>query len=221
MTEAESFPFLTPEMRRTFGWRLRVVRAAKGRLLLAAGAKSSDVFCLLEGRAHISLHSPHGREVSVRELGPGDVFGELAALDGGPRSASIVAVTAVRLEVMERGDFLTCLKASPDASLWLARRLGAEVRRLTERVFELSALSMRARLHAELLRLARVAAPDIVLSPAPTHEDLARRIGATREAVTRELRDLTRAGVIASGKRRIQFLDFARLEESAAASSGL
>lgn len=217
----ESFPFLTPELHRVYGWRLRTVRAAKGRLLLAAGAKSSDVFCLLEGRAHILLHSPHGREVSVRELEPGDVFGELAALDGGPRSASIVAVTGVRLAVMERADFLACLNASPEAALWLARRLGAEVRRLTERVFELSALSMRARLHAELLRLARMVAPALVMSPAPTHEDLARRIGSTREAVTRELRDLTRAGVIASGKRRIQFLDFARLEATAAAASSL
>ncbi|MFT3810475.1 MAG: Crp/Fnr family transcriptional regulator [Micropepsaceae bacterium] len=221
MTDPEPFAFLTTGMRRAFGARLRMVKAVKGRLLLAAGADSSDVFCLLEGRAHIALHSPQGREVPVRELEPGDVFGELAALDGGPRSASVVAITGVRLAVMQRKDFLACLQASPEASLWLARRLGAEVRRLTERVFELSALSMRARLHAELLRLARVAAPAVIVSPAPTHEDLARRIGATREAVTRELRELTRAGVIASAKRRIEFLDFARLEESAVAASGL
>ena len=220
-TRTQPFAFLTPAMRRAFGPRLRHVRAPKGRTLLAAGAASSDVFCLTEGQARIAIHSQQGREVSVRDLSPGDVFGELAALDGGPRSASVIAASAVTLAVMERDAFIACLERSPEAALWLARRLGAEVRRLTERVFELSALTMRARLHAELLRLARLAAPEPELLPAPTHEELARRIGANREAVTRELRDLVRAGVIATGKRRITFLDFTRLEEAAAAAHSL
>lgn len=212
------FDFLTPELRKAVAPRLRRVRAADGRTLLATGAASSDVYCLTKGHARIVLHSPGGREVSVRELEPGAVFGELAALDGGPRSASVIARGAVEMSVMARADFLSCLDSSPEAALWLARRLGAEVRRLTERVFELSALNTAARLHSELLRLARSIAPDNVLSPAPTHEELANRIGSHREAVTREIRRLVSQGALATAPRRLTFLDLGKLQIAAAAS---
>lgn len=206
------FRFLPPSLRRRIAGRLSERRMAAGRTLLAIGARTRDVSCIVEGRARIVLYSRDGREVSVRELGPGDVFGELAALDGGQRSASVVALTPVTVSVMARADFLNCLDASPAASLWLARRLGAEVRRLTERVFELSALSMQAKLHCELLRLARLAGPAATLSPAPTHEELANRIGSNREAVTRELRRLVRLGIIATRRRQLAFRDLERLE---------
>ncbi len=209
---APPFAFLPARLRRELGERLRETRADAGKTLLASGARSLDVFCIVQGRARIVLHSQEGREVSVREIGPGDVFGELAALDGGPRSAGVVALTPVRLAVLARADFLACLENTPAAALWLARRLGAEVRRLTERVFELSALNTQARLHCELLRLARLAAPATLIAPAPTHEELANRIGSHREAVTRELRRLARLGVIATGHKRLEFRDLERLE---------
>lgn len=199
-------------MRAALPGRLHEIRAAAAETILASGARSLNVFCILEGRAHVVLHSREGRAVSVREIGPGDVFGELAALDGGPRSASVVALTPTRLAIMARADFLACLETSAAASLWLARRLGAEVRRLTERVFELSALNTQARLHCELLRLTRLAAPATTIAPAPTHEELASRIGAHREAVTRELRRLAVAGVLKTGHRRIEIRDLERLE---------
>lgn len=208
----QPFAFIPPDMRRQVAPRLRIVRAPRGRTLLATGTRSPDVLCLLEGVARIVLHSRNGREISVRDLEPGEVFGELSALDGEPRSATVVAVTPVRIAVMARSDFLACLEASPAAALWLARRLGAEVRRLTERVFELSALSATARIHCELLRLARLVAPDTVVSPAPTHEELAARVSTTREAVTRELRRLTVLGAIATRPRRIEFLDLRKLD---------
>ncbi len=209
---AAPFSFLPPRLRRNISGQLRQRSVGAGELLLAVGTRALDVSCIVEGRARIVLHSRDGREVSVRELGPGDVFGELAALDGGPRSASIVAVTPVTLAVLPRADFLSCREAAPAVSLGRARRLGAEVRRLTERLFELSALNAQAKLHCELLRLARLAAPATRLSPAPTHEELANRIGSHREAVTRELRRLARLGVIETGHRRLAFLDLARLE---------
>lgn len=208
------FAFLPPALRQSIAAHLVERRVPAGKTILSNGARSLDVFCLVSGAARIVLHSPAGRAVSVRDLAPGDVFGELAALDGGPRSASVVAIEPVTLSVMARSDFLKCLETSPEASLWLARRLGAEVRRLTERVFELSALNMQARLHSELLRLARLAAPSTVIAPAPTHEELGARIGSHREAVTRELRRLARLGVITTGHKRLCFLDLERLEMS-------
>lgn len=218
--DSPPFEFVPRAMRAAIDRRLRTVRASRGRTLLATGASSSDVYCLKAGTARIVLHSPAGREVSVRDLGPGAVFGDLAALDGGPRSASVIATSPVEMAVMARADFLECMETSPTASLWLARRLGAEVRRLTERVFELSALNTTARLHCELLRLARAIAPGTVLQPAPTHEELAQRIGTHREAVTRELRQLVSRGVIATAPRKLVFLDPDRLEIAASAAKG-
>lgn len=216
--DLQPFDFVPQSLRSAIDGRLRTVKAARGRTLLTSGAASSDVYCLVRGTARIVLYSQAGREVSVRDLGPGAVFGELAALDGGARSASVVATSNVEVAAMARADFLACLDASPAAALWLARRLGAEVRRLTERVFELSALNTTARLHCELLRLARAIAPGNVLQPAPTHEELAMRIGSRREAVTRELRRLVSLGVIATSPRKLVFLDVDKIEIAASAA---
>ena len=200
-------------LRRVMDSRMRTLRAAKGRTIISAGARTADVFYLAEGEVQVLLFSANGREVSVRNLGPGAVFGELAALDGLPRSASVIALSDVRLRIMSRDDFLSCIEASSEAALWLARRLGAEVRRLTERVFELSALNVQARLHCELLRLARGGGPHASLvSPAPTHAELANRIGTHREAVTRELRALAQMNIIRNHRRSLEFLDVAELE---------
>lgn len=86
------------------------------------------------------------------------------------------------------------------------------MRRLTERLFELSALNVSGRLHCELLRLAKLSAADLVVEPAPTHAELANRIGSHREAVTRELRFLTDRMIISTQRRRLTILDLPQLE---------
>jgi CRP-like cAMP-binding protein len=210
-------------LRRVIEPRLHVMRAAKGRTLVGIGARSTDVFFVIEGEAQVVLYSSNGREVSVRALGPGDVFGELAALDGEPRSASVVALSDLRAVAMSGADFMTCIESSPSAAIWLARRLGAEVRRLTEKVFELSALNVQARLHCELLRMARLSSGHeggLSVSPAPTHAELANRIGTHREAVTREMRLLAQRNIIRHRRRSLEFLDLAGLEVSVGRAIG-
>jgi CRP/FNR family transcriptional regulator, cyclic AMP receptor protein len=205
-------------LRREIAQRLRVVRAAKGRTLVEKGSASEDVFFVLEGRAHVVLYSSAGREVSVHDIRPGDMFGEIAVLDGQPRSASIVASSDLRAAVMRGVDFMKCLESSPAAGVWVARALASSVRRLTEQVFELSALNVQARIHCELLRLAQKGesrGDTIEVWPAPTHAELAGRIGTHREAVTREMRVLSQEKIIRHGRRRLLILDLARLQQSA------
>ena len=204
-------------LRRVIEPRLHVLRAAKGRTLIGVGARSTDVFFVIEGEAQVVLYSSNGREVSVRVLGPGEVFGDLAAMDSLPRSASVVALTELRVAAMSGADFMACIESSPAAAVWLARRLGAEVRRLTEKVFELSALNVQSRLHCELLRMARLGSDNdgpVRVSPAPTHAELASRIGTHREAVTREMRMLAQRNIIRHRRRSLEFLDLAGLEVS-------
>lgn len=198
--------------------RLNVIRAPKGRTLVEKGSRSADVFFLLEGQAQVLVYSASGREVYVHNIGPGDMFGEISALDGEPRSASVIALSELLYAVMRVNDFRTCIEISPAAAIWTARSLASGVRRLTERVFELSALNVRARIQCELLRLARKGEPrsgGIEVRPAPTHAELASRIGTHREAVTREMRALSDMKIIRYGRRSLVIVDLARLEQAA------
>jgi CRP-like cAMP-binding protein len=220
MADAENLEFFSvmqPAARRGALRRARPLCAARGQTLLDRGDASSDIFFVLEGSLQVLLYSSNGREVSLRELCGGDVFGEMSAIDGESRSASIVSLADSRLLAMSRGDFLDVIAGSPEAALWLMRQLSARIRGLTERVFELSALNVQARLHCELLRLAARSPTGREIDPAPTHSELASRIGTHREAVTREMRSLVVKNIIKTGRRRMEFIDLSRLQTFAAA----
>jgi CRP-like cAMP-binding protein len=205
------------------GLKGRVIRYGRGRTLISEGERATDVYSILEGQAHVLLYSPAGREVAVRMLGDGDLFGELAALDGAPRCASVVAASDLRALTISRSDFLSCVEQTPGAHAWLTARLVAEVRRLTERVFELSALNVQSRLHCELLRLARAQGArgeTLIIDPAPTHAELASRIGTHREAVTREMGVLVERNIIVTRRRALEFVDIASLEDAVSQAVG-
>lgn len=210
----ELIDLLPPALRRDVAARLRWSRAARGRMMVSAGETARDVFFLVAGEAQVLLFSPDGREVTVQAIAAPDMFGELAALDGRPRSASVVASADVCLARLDHAEFLRCLRESPDAAEWLIRRLADGMRRLTERVFELSALSVSGRIRCELVRLAGRAPADgdaIRISPAPTHAAIASLVGTQREAVTREFALLAEAGMLRTGRRMIEIIDLPRL----------
>ena len=216
-TRLELLTHVPDALRKEIAQRLRVIRAPKGRTLVEKGSTSADVFFVLEGRAEVVLYSSSGREVSVHNIGPGDMFGELAVLDGGTRSASIVASSELVVAAMRAPDFMKCIESSPAAGIWLARGLASSVRRATEQIFELSALNVQARIHCELLRMAQKGEPrsgGIEVRNAPTHAELANRIGTHREAVTREMKALSDMKIIRHGRRSLMIIDLARLEQS-------
>jgi len=218
ITQLQLLKYVPDSLRTEIAGRLRSIRASKGRTVVEKGSRSEEVFFLLEGQAEVLRYSANGREVSVNAIGPGDIFGELAALDGGPRSATVTASSDLHMLAMRDNDFMKCLESSPAAGIWLARRLAAGMRRLTEQVFELSALNVQTRIHCELLRLAQRGVSDngtIAVRPAPTHAEFASRVGTHREAVTREIQALTKANIIRHGRRSLIILDLARLERMA------
>jgi CRP-like cAMP-binding protein len=213
----EVLKYAPDALRREITQRLRVLRAPKGRTLVEKGSRSTEVFFLLEGRAKVQLYSADGKEVTVHDVGAGDMFGEIAVLDGEPRSASIVASSSIVVVAMHAKDFMACIEHSPAAGVWLSRALASSVRRLTKKVFELSALNVQARIHCELLRLAQNGERrngSIEVRSAPTHAELANRIGTHREAVTRELGALSEQGIIRYGRHSLIILDLARLQQT-------
>lgn len=187
-----------------------------GELIIGHRDQSRDVLFLLDGLARVSVYSLAGRQVSFRDIRPGDVVGELSAIDGKARSASVESLLASTFIVMPQGVFHDVLRSHPAVLLATLRHLTTQVRALTDRVFEFSTLAVRNRVHAEIVRLARElgseGGADAVIRPAPTHTEIASRISTHREAVTRELNRLEGLGVIAREGRTLRVTNLARLE---------
>lgn len=187
-----------------------ILHARTGQTSVSHGATTDSVYVIVRGRLQVMLFSVNGREIILRDLGEGEMFGELAAIDGLPRSATIVALSESTLASIPAPAFRAAVAAEPEAALWLARRLTAQIRELTDRVFELNALRVSSRLHCELLRRCASAsefATDVSIEPSPTHAELAACIGTHREAVTREMGYLAERGIIQQRRRCIVVKD--------------
>ena len=191
--------------------------------VLQSGDDSRDVFLIVCGSVCAIHHSLNGREVRYRDLRSGEIFGELAAIDGQARSADVVTVTDTLLTIMPETVFWDTLHNCQPFAAAVIRRLARLLRVTTERVTELSTLSVRNRIHAELLRLGRTSTEDrntAVISPVPTHAEIASRISTHREAVTRELNDLARAGVLERQKGKLVICDRSVLVKMLSAECG-
>jgi len=192
----------------------RFAEFGAGQLIIGHLDTSCDVLFLLDGQARVSVYSAQGKQVSFRDIRPGGIFGEMAAIDGAPRSASIEAISGCLVAVLPQAQFLAALTHYPPMMLAVLRHLSGQVRVLTARVFEFSTLAVRSRVHSELIRLAETISPgrnDVVLAPAPTHQDIATRISTHREAVTREFKHLERLGVVQRQGRKLKIRDLALL----------
>ena len=189
-------------------------RYGRNRQVVGQNDETTDVFFLVEGRVRIKVYSATGREVTYTDIGGGDLFGEFSAIDSLPRSASVVVLEDSIIGRMNAADFKKTLADQPTIALKLMEHLVHKTRSLTNRVFELSTLAVRDRIHAELLRLAdqeEVSGNSLLISPAPTHYELATRVSSHREAVTRELNYLASENLIAVSRGKIEILDVARL----------
>ena len=168
-------------------------------VIVAHGDSGRDVYFLLEGRARVTLFSEDGREIAYRDIEPGEIFGELAGIDGKARSASVVALSGTRASRLPGAAFRDIVNGHPGFAWTLLEHLSAQLRRMTDRVYQFSTLVVRERLILELLRWADEIGPvdgQVSISPAPTHFELAAKISTHREAVSREMSALAKRGLI-------------------------
>lgn len=177
--------------------------------------ETRDVYFIAGGRVQITIHSQAGKKIDFQTLTAGDMFGEIAAIDGIARSAAAMTVTDAVILCMTAADFRRMLSRMPSVNQAVLERLARLVRALSERVYEFSTLAVRNRVHAELLRLARdhMTEPHLAnIYPAPTHLEIANRISSHREAVSRELSSLANGGLIERRGRNLVIKDVPRLE---------
>lgn len=200
--------------------RFQRVRARQ--TVMSRADAQSDCCLVLAGRLRVVALSPGGRELSFRDAVTGETLGEIAALDGRPRSATVVALQDSLLARLGAAELRALMERHWPICERMLQQLARTARALTERVYELSTLSVQQRLCAELLRLALAAEEAaartppgrreppagaggaqpadgrhrVVLHAPPSHHELAMRISSYREQVTRELADLARQGVV-------------------------
>jgi len=176
--------------------------------------QSNNVFFVVSGQLRVSLYSLSGHSIGFCDLKPGDMFGEVAAIDGAPRSASVEARTNCLVASITAEAFLEVVRSEHVVTLALLRHLAVKIRELTTRVYEFSALPVRNRIQSELLRLASLAPREgrsANIAGAPTHSEIASRTSTHREAVSRELSRLSRLGLLERRGRGLLVKDVDRL----------
>jgi CRP-like cAMP-binding protein len=214
-TTAESFlGRLDSPDRAAIAERWSEKRYRRGETIIAHDEESRDVFFVLEGIARATVYSEAGRTVAYRDIETGHIFGELAAIDRRKRSASVMALGPIVVARLSDAAFRELVDTRPSFRWALLSHLSAQVRRLSDRVYEFSTLVVRKRLIRELLRLAEPSEPNHArVDPAPKHLDLAAKISTHREAVSREMSALAKRKLTEKRGRALLLLDVAALTE--------
>lgn len=210
----EFFRGLGRDDRQALASRCHAHRYVAKQQIVSHADESTDVYFIVSGQVRVTIYSVSGKEVTFRDLGAGEMFGDLAAIDGKPRSATVVTLTDSFVISMAADVFQDILRDYPSVGIAALQELTGLVRALCERVVELSTLGVKNRIHAELLRLAQKNMKDnntAVISPAPTHADIASHISTHREAVTRELSHLAHTGVLERRSGMLVINDVAQL----------
>ncbi len=190
--------------------RAHIRRFAAGETIFRMGAPGASMMAVLSGQVRISISSTEGKELLLAVLRPGEVFGEIALLDGKERSADAIAMTACSLAVLERREVLVFLERHPEAWPRIVEVLCERFRENTEHAAEVSLMQLPARLAKALLRMDS----EHVGGGKPlSQRDLGNLVGAARESVNKCLNEWQRRGVIRIDDNSIAILDRAALDE--------
>jgi CRP-like cAMP-binding protein len=191
----------------------RLQKIPKGQILFQRGDAGSAAYLIRSGAIAMLVSTPDGRELVVNELHAGICFGELALLTGKPRSATAMATAPCEFLQLSRAELMEKLEQQPRVMWHLVESLAQRLAAATERESELAFLDAPARLARTLLQLER--AQTVPGEIRISHEELARRIGVTRQTVTKVMGRWRRAGWIASRRHRIVLRDRRVLQERA------
>jgi len=209
LSESPLFACLSAQDRLALATRLRPRTFGRDEVVFHRDDPASQVFLITSGTVKVSIPDEQGREVVVALERGGDVFGDLALFDEGPRSATVTALTETHTLALARQDFISTLERNPDAMRRMLALLVKMIRHSTGHVEDLVFLDLPGRVAKCLLDLSEAAGSEQVDL---TQEDLAGFVGATRVSVNRVLAELEKRGAIKIGRRHIQLKDRAVLQ---------
>jgi CRP/FNR family transcriptional regulator, cyclic AMP receptor protein len=197
-------PLHDPELQ-TLAVRGSHKRYRTNALLIEEGDVGDTLFIILEGAAKVFAADQDGREIVFSEQRRGDYFGEMS-LDGGPRSASVVATEPTVCAVVSRAVLEAYIGENPAFAFRLLSKVISRARLATDQAKSLALLSVYSRISVLLTKLAQPVDGALVVPEAMTHQGIAARVGASREMVTRILKDLVGGGYVSIEARRITIL---------------
>jgi CRP/FNR family cyclic AMP-dependent transcriptional regulator len=195
----------------------RIEHHRAGQLIFAKGSPGRSMMAILRGSIKISSPSIGGREIVLAILNAGEIFGEMALLDGSERTADATAITDCDLLIIDHRDFIPFLRQRADLCIQLLRLLCHRLRQTNEQVEGALFERLDARLARELVRLSTSAGQPghRALRLRISRTELASLIGAARESVNKQLHVWQRAGLLEVGKREIAILDLSGIEKVA------
>ncbi len=206
----------SPEERRDLEKRCAWRHYGANEQIIDRDSDSGDVYFVVTGDVRIVNYSYSGREVSYDDIPAGGFVGELAAIDGKPRSATVVTLKKTIVASLSPEALREAILDHPRLALAIMQRLVAVIRGSTDRIMDLSTLGAYSRVYAELLRLARQDVDEeygATIAKLPTHSALASRCGTTRETVARAISDLTKREVCEKRGQGLYFSDLEALED--------
>jgi CRP/FNR family cyclic AMP-dependent transcriptional regulator len=170
--------------------------AARSSMILVAGDATDSLYIVLSGRLKVMMSDSEGKEVILSILGPGEFFGEMGLIDDSPRSASVVAIEACELLAIAKRDFSKCLAESFDMAMAVMRGLVRRLREADRKIGSLALLDVYGRVARLLLDMSETVNGQKMVTKRLPKQDIAKMIGASREMVSRVMKDLQLGGYI-------------------------
>ena len=168
----------------------------RGTTVIAAGDSTDSLYGVISGRLKVMMSDDEGREVILSMLGPSEYFGEMALIDDSPRSASVITLEPCELLVLAKRDFKKCVAENFEMSMTLMRGLVKRLREADRKIGSLALMDVYGRVARLLLEMSEKVDGQQVVTRKVAKQDIAKMIGASREMVSRVMKDLQTGGYI-------------------------
>ena len=211
LPEAGFLLHASQDLRRMLGALASEVTLRSGETLFEQGDAGDALFAIIEGALEISVTSEDGRKLALDKMTAGDLFGEIALFDPGPRTATVMAMAPTRLLRLRNSDVISAIRATPELAVDMIRLAGERMRYMSTQIGEQVFLPIAARLARRLIYLmdeANDGSERLKISQA----NLAEFVGATREAVSKTLSEWKREGIVDLSRGEVRIADREMLE---------
>lgn len=185
--------------------------------MLRAGEKADALYIIMAGRAKVVVDDGEGREVTLTLIGPNEFFGEMSLIDDKPRSASVEALDTCEVLYISKAAFMSCLKDNFEVAMLILRAVVGRLREADRKIASLALMDVHGRVARLILELAREIDGTWIVDTGS--EEMARMVGASREMVSRVLKEMRETGLIRRDKRKIIVLDHASMNQRGSSAS--
>ena len=180
---------------------------ARNVYVMQAGDETDSIYVLLSGKAKVLINDEQGHEVILGYMGAQDFFGEMGILDDQPRSASVYTLEACEMLRLSKDGFMSCLKENTEVAMLVIRNLVRSLRAADRKIESLALVDVSGRVARILLDIAEEIDGRLVVQRTPAKQDIARQIGASREMVSRVVKDLEQRGLLRAERRSMVIID--------------